>query len=161
MSNPPDRPHDPRLHVRFRPRRWGCDVPPPRGIARGHVPGPGCTTPPTRNVGGLSPKTEPCEPISRRWAGPQRVTSQPYGDVSRSRSVSLYMYWSCGPVVLSPVPRARAVEFWLVVCRVCVWLQRGGALRVTVCCARATQTASSPDLMQVGLRARRSPTATC
>ena len=36
----------------------------PRGNARGHVPGPGFTTPPTRNVGGLSPKTEPCEPIS-------------------------------------------------------------------------------------------------
>ena len=35
-----------------------------RGNARGHVPGPGFTTPPTRNVGGLSPKTEPCEPIS-------------------------------------------------------------------------------------------------
>ena len=56
----------------------------PRGNARGHVPGPGCTTPPTRNVGGLSPKTEPCEPISRRWAGPRRGTSQPHGDVSHS-----------------------------------------------------------------------------
>ena len=38
-----------------------------------------------------------------------------------------------------------------------------GAVRcvyVTVCCVRATQTVSSPDLMQVGLRARWSPAAT-
>ena len=36
----------------------------------------------------------------------------------------------------------------------------GGALHVTVCCARATQTASSPILTQDGLRARWSPAAT-
>ena len=82
LPSPSDRPHDPRL--RFRPRRWGCNVP-PQGEARGVMCQVlSCTTPPTRNVGGLSPETEPCEPISRRWAGPQRGTSQPYGDVSHS-----------------------------------------------------------------------------
>jgi hypothetical protein len=82
LPNPPDRSHDPRL--RCWPRRWGCNVP-PQGEARGVMCQVlSCTTPPTRNVGGLSPETEPCEPISRRWAGPQRGTSQPHGDVSHS-----------------------------------------------------------------------------
>ena len=64
------------------------------------MPGPGCTTPPTWNVGGLSPETEPCEPISRRWAGPQRGTSQPYGDVSQSgpsEPIRLRSWSACGP----------------------------------------------------------------
>ena len=39
-------------------------------------------------------------------------------------------------------------------------MQGGGALRATVCYAQATQTASSPDLIQVGLRAGWSPAAT-
>ena len=38
-------------------------------------------------------------------------------------------------------------------------MRLGGALRVTVCCAQASQTASSPTLMQGGLRARWSPAA--
>ena len=44
--------------------------------------------------------------------------------------------------------------------RVCFWVQGGGALRATVCYAQATPAASSPDLIQVGLRAGWSPAAT-
>ena len=115
------------------------------------MPGPGCTTPPTWNVGGLSPKTEPCEPISRHWAGPQRGTSQPYGDVSQSGPSEPVSWSACGP---------RGNEFLAGdVCRVCIWVQLGSALCVSVCCAQASQTASSPTLMQGGLRARWSPAA--
>ena len=58
------------------------------------------------------------------------------------------------------MPRALVVNWRLIICRVCVWMQRGGAMHAAVCCARAIQTASSPDLIQVGLRARWSPAAT-
>ena len=102
-----------------------CQVP----VARLHRPG---------MSGGLSPKTEPCEPISRRWAGPQRGTSQPHGDVSQSGPVSLYP----GPPVI-----LGAGEF-LAGCLQVVYLDAVGwcaACNCVLCASLPDRVEPNPD----------------